>query len=61
MFFANAAKHQFVLSPAPAFEAEPTLIALAERSQLSPHVREVLQSLLDLCAAALQPPLSEAL
>ncbi|MHB8730156.1 MAG: DUF1631 family protein, partial [Sulfuricaulis sp.] len=42
-------------------EAEPTLIALAERSQLSPHVREVLQSLLDLCAAALQPPLSEAL
>ena len=61
MSSANVAKHPFVLSPAPASVAEPALIALAEHSQLSPHVREVLQSLLDLCTAALQPPLCETL
>ncbi|MDE2083461.1 MAG: DUF1631 family protein [Xanthomonadaceae bacterium] len=61
MSSANVAKHPFVLSPAPASEAEPALITLAERSQLSPHVREVLQNLRDLCATAFEPSLSETL
>ncbi len=61
MSSANVAKHQFVLSPTPAPEAEPALIALSERSQLLPHVRDVLQSLLDLCITALETPLSETL
>ena len=61
MSSANVAKHPFVLSPAPPPEAEPTPIALCERSQFSPHVREVLQGLLDQCAAALEPQISETL
>ena len=44
-----------------ASEAEPALIGLAGRNQLSPYVRDVLQALLDLCNCGLELRISEAL
>lgn len=44
-----------------ASEAEPALIGLAEGKQFPPHLRDVLQALLDLCNCGLELRISEAL
>jgi len=56
----NAALNQF-LPPKADAKAERTLLRLAECAQIPAQRREILQSLLQLCACALELPVSEAL
>lgn len=55
----NTAINQFL--PRDANGAGRDLLRLSERVQFTSHLREVLQSLLGLCASALEVPLSETL
>lgn len=56
-----AALNLFLPREANAAETERALISLSERAQFPPQLRDVLQSLLDLCACALELPISETL
>jgi CheY-like chemotaxis protein len=61
MSLANALAQPFSPPQTQPRAAEPALLRLAERETFTADLRETLQSLLDLCAFALEKPISESL